>query len=295
MAGVDKNIISGESGGEKMEELFADMAKLYAEDEGDRLHDENNVIGGEAPFALSAGFDDKVYRKIRMEKYRRPVYISGALAACFLLMLIGVNIFSSISGYLRYTVGGVMLVTDNSEVAEEDADIGGVGFSGAAGGASGAGGVGGTGGVPFAGAAGGTGGAPFAGAAGGTGGAPFTSPAGGAPGHEMIALSFNLPPNLSITNVTQDIGQTVFHINEANSDDIVLIAEKSGAAGGTGVYDEDRLKSRGLKEIAINDTKVFAVAKADYSYLTFQSEGIIYSMACKYDYNTIIALCEYIL
>ena len=249
-------------GDASIDKLFADMALLHAENEGEALHAENSAIGGDAPFALSAGFDKKVYNKIRMEKYRRPAYIAGALAAGIILMLVGANIFSYISGSLRYSIGGLTLVTGSpeNERAEEDNIAVSANVAGP----------------------------PGFGAASGTGGAQGAA-------YEMLPLSFDLPPNLSISNVTQDIGQTVFYINEDNSDDIVLIAEKSEEIGGTGAFDEDGLVQNGLTQIMINSTKVFAVAKADFSYLTFKNEGIIYSLACKYDYNTIIALCEYIL
>ena len=113
--------------------------------------------------------------------------------------------------------------------------------------------------------------------------------------YEVITLSFELPTDCIVSDVMQDVGQTVYYIKNAKNDDIILTAEKSTDAGGTGRFDKDRLTSAGLVEIEINNTKLYAIAKADFSRFTFQKEDIIYNMTCKYDYNTLVSLCEYVL
>jgi hypothetical protein len=117
----------------------------------------------------------------------------------------------------------------------------------------------------------------------------------GGDAYEMIALSFLLPPGFAVSDVTQDRGQTVYTLREDKNDNIVITLEKTADNGGTGIFDEIALRDGGLRKININNTDLYAVAKPDYNYFTFENDGIIYGMTCKYDYRTIVSLCEYIL
>ena len=74
-----------------------------------------------------------------------------------------------------------------------------------------------------------------------------------------------------------------------------MTAEKSTRIGGTANFDERLLKETGLRELEINDTKLYAVARADYSRIVFQVDGIVYDMTCAHDYRTLVELCEHIL
>jgi len=225
------------------EKLFADMARIYVDKEGERLRSEGASLMDGAPFPPSKDFERKIAARIRVERFRRPAYIMGSIAACIIVALIGINILRSFNGDL--------------------------------------GGFGGFGNVDVGG--------------GGARLAPDSQVAMGGANSDMIALAFNLPPNCSVAGVEQDVGKTIFHINDIKNDNIVLVAEKSDDIGGTGKYDENKLKGSGLKKIEINGTTLYAVAKADFSRFTFKKEGVIYDMTCKYDYNTLIAFCEYIL
>ena len=110
---------------------------------------------------------------------------------------------------------------------------------------------------------------------------------------EMINLTFELPPGYSILDVKQDKGETIYHIQNPGYDNVIMTLEKSVEVGGTGVFDADMLIKSGLCEIEMNNTKLYAIAKTDFSKFVFQKEDIIYNMTCKNDYNTIISLCEY--
>ena len=284
------------NGGEGIDAMFRQMAARYVDKEGDRLRAENEAIAAIEPFAVSKGFNEKVYSKIRREKYTRAYYALGAVAACLMVAFIGIVAMNGINGANSRTGAPASLQAAGSMPGD------------AAGGAQGDMAASKAAGMPPAAAVDSQGDA-AGGAAGGAAGeatidllgemAP-DSPGdaegfGDAAAYEAITLSFRLPANLSVTDVKQDRGQTVFYIDNAESDDIVLIAEMSEQAGGTGRFDGAEFQRNGLRPISINNVELYAVARADYSYVTFQSEGVIYSATCRHDYRTLMSLCEYIL
>ena len=246
------------------EKLFAEMAKLHAEKEGERLRRENEYYIENAPFPPSRDFEKRVYAKIRAERFRRPAYAIVSIAACIMILIVSLNVLPGLRG------GGDPRGAQQAQGTQNTQNAQGTqpatrppeesGMTSAA--------------------------AP---------GQPGYPASAGSAGHELIKLAFKLPPNCSVADVEQDIGQTIYYIKDTQRDDIVLIAEKTVDTGGTGIYDEDRLKRRGLSKIEINDTALYAVAKTDYNYFTFQRDGIIYNLTCKYDYKTLISFCEFIL
>ena len=271
---IDGGRIDG--GSEDMGSVFRRLAVGYVEKEGEKLRAENEACAAEAPFAVSDGFRDKVYAKIRREKYIRAYYAIGAVAACFLVAFIGIfainGMNSRTSAPAQYEAAGSAPGETYSDSIHSDGTYSDGTYS-------------------------------FDGADGtddseGSEDSEATSGSEGSGGdgrYEPIALSYSLPAHLSVADVEQDKGQTVFYIDNAEDDDIVLIAERSEQIGGSGKFDKDALQASGLRPIRINGTELYAVARADYSLVTFQSEGVIYSATCKHDYRTLISLCEYIL
>ncbi len=115
--------------------------------------------------------------------------------------------------------------------------------------------------------------------------APAAEPA--APGeqpYEIIPLAFELAPNFSVDAVLQDREKTVYKLGDTREDDVVLTLEYAGAP-----------ETEGLSEIEINTAKAYGKYGADYSVLTFEKEGVLYTMTCKYDLNTLIGLGKDIL
>ncbi len=102
--------------------------------------------------------------------------------------------------------------------------------------------------------------------------------------YEIIPLAFELPQNFTIDAVLQDRGKTVYRLGDAREDDVVLTLEYAEAP-----------ETDGLNEIEINASKAYGKYGADYSVLTFEKDGVVFNMTCKYDLNTLIGLGKDIL
>lgn len=105
------------------------------------------------------------------------------------------------------------------------------------------------------------------------------------PKYELITLNVNLPQNYYVSQIKQDKEETIYYINNSANDDVILTVKKS---------DED-IEREGLKEISIKNSVAYGLAKADYSILKFEKEGNIYTLTCKYNYNTLIEISKSIL
>ena len=295
-----------------IEKLYAEMAELYVNEEGDSLKGEIEAFLGLAPFELSRDFDKRVHRRIRAERLRRPAYIIGAIAASLFISIIGYNIFTFVNDS---HVGSPSFQIAENSPNNGDATQAIAQATGAAPASISEPAKTTFAAAPADNAADATMAAATtadaadatqaADAAYSTDSAMAESTAGAqAPGigisasetsYEPITLAFMLPPEYNVSGWEQDIGQTIFYIDEAANDNIVLVAERTVETGGTGNYDEALFIEAGLREITINDTRMYAVARADYSLFTFQKDDIVYRMTCKYDYKTIVSLCEKIL
>jgi len=104
---------------------------------------------------------------------------------------------------------------------------------------------------------------------------------------EVIPLSFELPPNLSVAGFEQDNEKSIYYLSDTRLDDVVMTMEKA-------VSQEDYSKE-GLVEISINQHKTYGRTEGEYSLLTFEKEEIRYVMTCKHDINTLVSLGGYIL
>ncbi|MDR1439100.1 MAG: hypothetical protein LBJ10_03535 [Clostridiales bacterium] len=110
---------------------------------------------------------------------------------------------------------------------------------------------------------------------------------GSAPQYDgAIPLGFALPAGFSISNAEQDREKTIYYLEHAASDDIVLVMEPSQTAA----LDE-LIGSGELNTIEIGPNIAYGAYNADFSELVFERGGIVYDMTCKYDINTLIGLC----
>jgi hypothetical protein len=101
----------------------------------------------------------------------------------------------------------------------------------------------------------------------------------------LMPLSFTLPDNLTNAGSSTDQGQSIYYLRDVHQDDVVLVMEKSG----------QQPAADGLTPVKINGQQAYAKATGDYSYLTFSRDGILYTMTCRHDVNTLISLGEKIL
>ncbi len=111
--------------------------------------------------------------------------------------------------------------------------------------------------------------------------------AGGAQQYDIIPLNATLPDNFTVSAVEQDVARTIYYIDDANEDNVVLTLEDT--EGQALEVPED------LDVIMINGVETYGKYRPDYSVLMFEQDGIEYVLTCKYDMNTLMELGEAIL
>jgi len=119
------------------------------------------------------------------------------------------------------------------------------------------------------------------------GGEAGVSPTEGAsPGYgEIIPLSVELPDNFTISTVEQDVGKTIYHLDNTEMDDAVVTMERT----------QDMPDVTGLNQYDINGHTAYGKYLPDYSVLVFNKDDILYELTCKYDINTLVELGSRIL
>lgn len=111
---------------------------------------------------------------------------------------------------------------------------------------------------------------------------PGTSHAGETPA--LIPLSFSLPENLSVADTELDNGQSVYYLSDSYEDNVVMTLEKTDFEPG-----------EGLTAIRVNGSAAYTRETADYQLLTFRKDGVLYTLTCRYELNTLLNLGEQIL
>ena len=103
---------------------------------------------------------------------------------------------------------------------------------------------------------------------------------------ELIPLSYPLPSNFTVVDQKLDNGMTVYQLSDTYNDDVVMQLAYVESID----YEVD-----GLQEILVNGEPVYAEVENDYQKITFEKNGIVYILTCKYDINTLLPICENIL
>ena len=105
------------------------------------------------------------------------------------------------------------------------------------------------------------------------------------PEFAAIPLSASLPDGFSQIGFEQDLEKSIYYIEDAYLDDVVLTMEEARDPPDTG----------GLVEILIGDSVAFGTQTDGYSLLTFERDNVLYEMTCRHDINTLIKLGEALL
>lgn len=103
---------------------------------------------------------------------------------------------------------------------------------------------------------------------------------------ELIPLGFTLPENFTVEGVELDNGMSVYYLSDSRKDPVVLQLQHTEADG---------LQTGGLTELEIGGRPVYGRSADAYHLLTFESNGLVYTLTCAYDINTLVPLCESIL
>lgn len=114
---------------------------------------------------------------------------------------------------------------------------------------------------------------------------PEPPPVSEKPQYEAIPLQFTLPNNFSVSAVEQDIEKTIYYLADAYQDPVIMTLKNQDTG----------LETAGLQRLFIGNAAVYGYSCADYHLLTFEKDGLVYEMTCRYDMNTLVKLGEGIL
>ncbi len=100
---------------------------------------------------------------------------------------------------------------------------------------------------------------------------------------QLMPLPFSLPENFTVEKSEVDDGQSIYYLNNTLQDDVVLTME----------YADDTEKLfEGLTPYDLDGTPVYLRSSGGYNFLTFQQDGILYTLSCKHDVNTLLELAR---
>ena len=100
-----------------------------------------------------------------------------------------------------------------------------------------------------------------------------------------IAFTYTLPVNLTMAGTEQDAGQTIYTLRDSGGDDVVMVLERA----------ELPPQAEDMRTIRINGAAAYARAEADYALLLFRKHGVLYTLTCRYELDTLLELAKEIL
>lgn len=100
---------------------------------------------------------------------------------------------------------------------------------------------------------------------------------------ELIPLSFSLPDNFSVSDSKTDDGVSVYYLTDTHADDVVLQLEYTDTA--SPAFDS-------LKPVTIAGNEAYGFASGSFKMLSFIHGDILYTLTCKYDFNTLISISK---
>lgn len=104
----------------------------------------------------------------------------------------------------------------------------------------------------------------------------------------LMPLPFDLPENFTVATAKMDNGQSIYYLSDAFYDDVVLTMEPVSDA-------QDSMDTDGLRVFDVNGKTVYGSTTGAYSFLTFEEDGVQYTLTCKYDINTLLELSSAII
>jgi hypothetical protein len=112
--------------------------------------------------------------------------------------------------------------------------------------------------------------------------APAASESADAPSSsfEIIPLSAQLPEGFTQIGFEQDNEKSVYYLSDQFQDDVVVTLEASITPPET----------TGLTPLSLGETEAYGAQEDGYSLLTFQNDGVLYTLTCRHDINTLLRL-----
>ncbi|MCL2771889.1 MAG: DUF4367 domain-containing protein [Oscillospiraceae bacterium] len=95
-------------------------------------------------------------------------------------------------------------------------------------------------------------------------------------------VSTKLPSAYTLEKVDYDKQKAIYYIAGNEDNQIILTIEEF----------KGNINTDGLKKININNTNVYAISKADYSFIQYKKDDLLYTLTSPYDYYDLITLSE---
>lgn len=97
---------------------------------------------------------------------------------------------------------------------------------------------------------------------------------------ELLPLNVDLPDNFSVEDAKLDQGKTIYYLADKMNDDVIVTMEETEG--------EDWYKS--LQKIDLGGGAGYAESSTNYQMLVFEKGGILYTLTCEHDLNTLVSL-----
>ena len=102
---------------------------------------------------------------------------------------------------------------------------------------------------------------------------------------QVISLTLRLPERMSVSSSEQDRNQSVYRLADRYGDNVVMTLE-NGDGSFTG---------SGMNAVQIEGKTVYCLSGDYYNMVIFQQKGVLYTMTCHYEMDTLYELSEKIL
>ncbi|MDL2234202.1 hypothetical protein LJC63_11585 [Ruminococcaceae bacterium OttesenSCG-928-L11] len=95
--------------------------------------------------------------------------------------------------------------------------------------------------------------------------------------YAVIPLSFTLPDNFRVEEVEQDREKSIYYLDDTMKDPVVMTLEYGSAPD-----------TAGLVSISTRGGDLWGMTYADYSIVLFEKDGVIHTITCQNDINTLV-------
>lgn len=102
---------------------------------------------------------------------------------------------------------------------------------------------------------------------------------------QPLPLTFALPGQFSVAGVELDQGKTVYTLDNSQLDPVVMTLEQNA----------DTAFLETLTPLTLEGRQVYGLSEDRYQLLAFEQEGILYTLTCQHDLNTLAELGRSIL
>ena len=105
-------------------------------------------------------------------------------------------------------------------------------------------------------------------------------PAAESPAAQPPVYTRALPVNLTVADLREDNGQSIYTLREAGGDDVIMTLE----------YADDPGRTDGLAPVVIQGETAYLRETPDYSLLLLEADGVRYTLTCRYHTQTLLDL-----